>query len=162
MHSLGLISIPDCRLCAFFMFMRCNNVSDCVFCAMQRGEIRFVEVFSNEFLFAFMDIGPLNHGHVLIVPQKHYANIFEVPPALGAEVIKAMQGIGKAVMEATGAGGLNVVQNNFAPSGQAVFHIHWHLIPRFEGDGLLKWTPGKYENNEQMTSLAEKIRKALA
>ena len=143
---------------SFFMLMRYSDVADCIFCAMQRGEIPFAEVFSNEFLFAFMDIGPLNHGHVLIVPKEHYANIFEVPPSLGAEVISAMQGIGKAVMEATGAGGLNVVQNNFAPSGQAVFHIHWHLIPRFEGDGLLKWTPGKYENNSQMSSLGVKIR----
>jgi len=137
-------------------------MADCIFCAMQRGEIPFVEVFSTDTLFAFMDIGPMSHGHVLIVPKKHYANIFEVPPELGCEVFKVTQDIGKAIMDVTGAGGLNVVQNNFAPSGQAVFHIHWHLIPRFEGDGLLRWTPGRYENNEQMTSLADKIRKVLA
>ncbi len=136
-------------------------MADCIFCAMQRGEIPFVEVFSNNNLFAFMDIGPLNHGHILIVPKKHYANMFEVPVELGGELLETMQALGRGVMEATGAGGLNVVQNNFAPSGQAVFHVHWHLIPRFEGDGLLKWTPGKYDSNEQMQALAELIRKAV-
>ena len=137
-------------------------MTDCIFCAMQRGDIPFVEVLSGEHFFAFLDIGPLNHGHVLIVPKEHYANVFEVPAALGDELLKTMQILGKAIMDATGAGGLNVVQNNFAPSGQAVFHVHWHLIPRFEGDGLLKWTPGKYDNQDQMTALAETIRKVLA
>ena len=128
---------------------------------MQRGDIPYVEVLSNEHLFAFLDIGPLNHGHVLIVPKKHYANMFEVPTDLGNELLKTMQVLGKAVMDATGAGGLNVVQNNFAPSGQAVFHVHWHLIPRFDGDGLLPWKPGKYDSQPQMHGLAEAIRKAL-
>lgn len=108
-----------------------------------------------------MDISPLKHGHVLIVPKKHYANIFEAPPELGAELIKTIQTVGKAVIKATGAGGLNVLQNNFLPAGQTVFHLHVHLIPRFEGDGLLKWTPVEYENNEQITSFAQEIREAL-
>ncbi|MBQ4132190.1 MAG: HIT family protein [Desulfovibrionaceae bacterium] len=136
-------------------------MSDCIFCAMQQGKIPFVEVFSSDNLFAFLDIGPLNHGHVLIVPKKHYANMFDMPSELGCELLSTMQLLGKAIIEATGAGGLNVVQNNFSPAGQAVFHVHWHLIPRFEGDGLLKWTPGKYDHNEQMLKLAAEISRAM-
>lgn len=135
-------------------------LGDCIFCAMLRGEIPYVEVFSNEHLFAFMDIGPLNKGHVLIVPKKHYPTMFEVPPEFGAELLKTMQVLGKAIIDATGAGGLNVVQNNFAPSGQAVFHVHWHLIPRFEEDGLLKWTPMKYDSTDEIKALSVKIKQA--
>lgn len=63
-------------------------------------------VFSNEHLFAFMDIAPLNKGHVLIVPKKHYPTMFEVPPEIGTELLKTMQILGKAIMQATNAGGL--------------------------------------------------------
>lgn len=136
-------------------------MSACIFCSMLRGEVPYVELFSNEHLFAFLDIGPLNKGHALIVPKAHYATMFEVPADFGLVLLPAMQRLGKAVIEATGASGLNVVQNNFSASGQAVFHVHWHLIPRFEGDGLLKWTPGKYVSTEEMLELGEKIKQAL-
>ncbi len=136
-------------------------MSDCIFCAMVRGEIPYVEVFSNQHLFAFMDIGPLNKGHVLIVPKKHYPTMFETPPELGNALLKTMQLLGKAIMQATHAGGLNVIQNNYPASGQAVFHVHWHLIPRFENDGILKWTPGKYNSHDELAALGESIRKIV-
>ena len=133
------------------------GVNDCIFCAMVRGEFPYVEVFSSEHLFAFLDIGPLNKGHVLIVPKKHYPTMFEVPPEIGAELLKTMQILGKAIMQATNAGGLNVIQNNHPPAGQAVFHVHWHLVPRFEGDGILKWTPGKYNSKDEQEALGKLI-----
>jgi len=131
---------------------------DCIFCKIVKGEIPSSKVFETAEILAFLDIGPINKGHALVIPKAHYANLWEIPQELGQELLAAMQAVGKAVMDATGADGLNVGMNNFEAAGQLVFHAHFHLVPRFEGDGFKLWPPGKYQDMDEMAALAKAIR----
>lgn len=135
--------------------------SDCIFCKIIRGEIPCAQLYADEHVISFMDIGPVNRGHALVLPKAHYATLFDMPPALGEHIVAATQRVGTAIMDATGAKGLNVLQNNFATAGQMVFHVHWHLIPRFADDGLTLWPQGQYGSQDEMLALAEVIRERM-
>ncbi len=134
---------------------------ECIFCKIVKGDIPCAEVYSDENILAFLDIAPISKGHTLIIPKKHYENLFDLPSVLGNDLISAMQKVGKAIMEATGATGINVVMNNYASAGQIVPHAHIHLIPRIEGDGLFKVVQGKYDSNEEMMEVAKNIKNKL-
>ncbi len=87
---------------------------------------------------AFLDIDPVNLGHVLLVPKAHHATLADLPEDLAARTAALVPGLVRAIRAATGAAGLNLIVNNGAVAGQTVLHGHWHLIPRFEGDAV-RW-----------------------
>lgn len=130
---------------------------NCLFCKIIRGEIPCAALLDTPEVLAFLDIGPVRPGHALVIPKRHAATLFDLPSSTAEVLFAAMQRVGKGVMQATGATGLNVLQNNFAASGQMVAHVHWHLIPRAEGDGLELWKQGSYAGMEEMQALAERI-----
>lgn len=131
---------------------------ECIFCKIIQGEIPASVVFDNKELVAFLDINPATPGHVLIVAKTHAPTMLDLDPAVGKAVFEAIKHLGAAVMQATGATGFNVVQNNFSAAGQQVHHIHWHIVPRSEGDGLLLWPQGAYASSEAMQSMANNIK----
>lgn len=135
---------------------------DCLFCRIVRGEIPGAKVYEDDHVYAFLDIGPLSEGHVLVVPKKHCDTLFSFDAAQGGALIAALQKVGAAVMRATGATGLNVIQNNYPAAGQTVFHMHWHLVPRHEGDAVLPWKAGSYPDAATMNALADRIAGALS
>ncbi len=135
--------------------------TDCIFCKILQGQIPSTVLFESDVFFVFLDINPANKGHALIVPKLHAETVFDMPDGYGDELLATMRRVGKAIMKATGATGMNVLQNNYADAGQAVPHVHWHLIPRFAGDGLLPWNTKKYADGEEMADLAGKIRAAM-
>ena len=118
-------------------------------------------VFESEELIAFLDISPVNKGHTLLVPKAHMETLFDMPAGIGETLFAAMKQVGSAVMKATGAEGLNVVQNNYSAAGQQVPHVHWHLIPRFADDGYTAWPQGAYQDMQEMAALADAIREKL-
>ena len=118
-------------------------------------------VFCSEELIAFLDISPVNKGHTLLVPKAHMETLFDMPAGIGETLFAAMKQVGSAVMKATGAEGLNVVQNNYSAAGQQVPHVHWHLIPRFADDGYTAWPQGAYQDMQEMAALADAIREKL-
>lgn len=130
---------------------------DCIFCKIVAGDIPCAKVYESETVLAFLDIAPVNAGHALVLPKAHHATLMDVPGELGADLTKALSAVGKAVMEATGADGLNLMQNNYEAAGQLVHHVHFHLIPRHSDDGLRLWPQSSYENPEEMAGLAETI-----
>jgi len=134
---------------------------DCIFCKIIEGKIPCAKVYDQGGIFAFLDIAPVNKGHALVVPKKHHATLFDLPPDLGRELLTALKLVGQAVMQATGAAGLNVGMNNFEVAGQLVHHAHFHLVPRHEGDGLKLWTQHAYESGEEMQKLAQAVKKAI-
>lgn len=83
--------------------------------------------------------------------------LFDMPAGIGETLFAAMKQVGSAVMKATGAEGLNVVQNNYSAAGQQVPHVHWHLIPRFADDGYTAWPQGAYQDMQEMAALADAI-----
>ena len=131
----------------------------CIFCRIVKGELPSTRVYEDSDLLAFLDISPVSIGHTLLIPKAHYPTALDVPEALGGPLHAALARLGKALMAATGATGFNCLQNNFAASGQIVFHSHWHIIPRFEGDGLVHWPHIPYADHASMQAVAVAIRK---
>jgi histidine triad (HIT) family protein len=108
-----------------------------------RGEIPSVRVFEDEIFIAILDLFPVTEGHTLLIPKEHHVNIFDVPEDIAVAVYPLLAKLARAIRSATGADGLNLVQNNGEISGQAVFHSHLHLIPRYTDDTLQFVIPGK-------------------
>lgn len=138
-----------------------NAAESCIFCRIIRGEIPSTKVYENEHVLAFLDINPIAPGHTLVIPKAHCETLVDMPEQAGPHVIAALAKIGKAAMEAAEADGFNCLQNNFAAAGQEVFHSHWHIIPRFEGDGLKHWPHKTRIDAESMLRIAESMSAKL-
>lgn len=134
---------------------------ECIFCKIVAGDIPCAKIYESETCIAFLDIAPVNRGHALILPKEHFPAIWDVPSELGNDLMEVMGRVGTAVKDAVKADGLNVMQNNLEAAGQLVPHIHFHLIPRFENDGLKLWAQKPYDDTNEMNSLAEEIRGRL-
>jgi len=133
------------------------TASECIFCKIVAGDVPCAKVYETESCLAFLDIAPVSGGHALVLPKGHYPTLMDIPAELGSELFQALSRVGKAVMEATGADGLNLMQNNFEAAGQLVHHAHYHLIPRFADDGLRLWPQSPYEDLDEMGRLAANI-----
>jgi histidine triad (HIT) family protein len=119
--------------------------SDCIFCRIAQGQIPALRVWESDAALAFLDVAPLAHGHLLLIPKQHYHDVRDVPAEVLAALTSQLPALAGAVMRATDATGLNLLQNTGRSSGQAVFHLHFHLIPRNEADGLgYRWNAGTY------------------
>ncbi len=135
---------------------------NCVFCKIVAGEIPSATVLRTEACQAFLDIGPLSEGHLLVIPVKHYTRMEDMPPEELAQLSRELPGLGRALVEVTGAAGYNLLQNNGSAAGQEVTHVHFHLIPRSTGDGLgYRWRPQAYPEGRADQILA-RYRDVLA
>ncbi len=129
---------------------------DCIFCKIVSGEIPSGKVYEDESVVAFMDINPAVKGHCLVLPKEHYENIFDVSDEVLGETILAVKKVASAVQKAVKSDGVNVLQNNNRAAGQLIPHIHFHVIPRFEGDGIdFSYRPEKYAEGEMAEMLAK-------
>jgi histidine triad (HIT) family protein len=131
-----------------------------VFAKILRGELPCQKVYETDAVLAFMDIMPRGDGHTLVIPKAKARNILDVEPGDLAEVMNAVQVVARAVKQAFGADGLTIQQFNESAGGQVVFHLHVHIIPRFEGVAMRPHT-GQMEKPEVLAANAEKIRAAL-
>ncbi len=130
---------------------------NCIFCKIVSGVIPCHRLLETDSALAFLDIGPLSPGHALIIPKDHHENILDTPPETMAAVASLIPTLANALKAATGAGGINVLQNTGKVAGQLVDHLHVHLIPRVEGDGLgYRWKPKEYAGGEA-EDMAERI-----
>jgi histidine triad (HIT) family protein len=108
-----------------------------------------------------MDINPANRGHILVVSKEEYADIFSIPVETLMSVTRTVQRVALALRAALQPDGLNIIQNNGRAAGQAVFHYHVHLIPRWEGDYAVRlWSPRR-SGIDELQSLADQIRAAM-
>ena len=136
--------------------------SGCVFCKIVEGTIPSARVYEDEKYLAFLDIGPINEGHTLVIPKEHVDPITAMDPDALADLVRVVQRVAGAVVAATGADGLNLHQSNGACAGQVVPHLHFHVIPRFDRDGhSFHWRQGRYESNDAMEARAAEIRSAM-
>ncbi len=126
-------------------------------------EIPAIIVYEDEDTLAFMDIGPIIKGHTLVIPKTCYDPITETPDNVLAKLIQVAKRIAAAQMKELGADGINIIQNNGTTAGQEVPHIHFHVIPRFKGDGHhWNWNAKSYDSPKEIETLAEKIRAGLS
>ena len=133
---------------------------DNVFAKILRGDMPSHKVYEDADTFAFMDIMPRGDGHCLVIPKTPSRNILDVEPASLSAVAATTQKLARAVMKAFSADGVTVQQFNEAAGGQVVFHLHVHIIPRFDGVSLKPHT-GQMEDQAVLAANAEKIRAAL-
>ncbi|MEO0586391.1 MAG: HIT family protein [Planctomycetota bacterium] len=121
---------------------------DCIFCKIVAGQIPCRRVFETDHTFAFLDIGPLSLGHTLVIPKAHVETLDALDPDAAADLGRSLPPICKAVAQAAGTPHYNVLQNNGAPAGQAVMHVHFHIIPKHsDGSGLpLDWPAGSLDD----------------
>jgi histidine triad (HIT) family protein len=137
-------------------------MSDCVFCKIVAGQIPSTKVFEDEHTLAFMDIGHVNPGHVLVAVKKHAANVFELEEAQAEAVARTCVRVSRALKKAFAPEGLSVYQANGKAAGQTVFHYHVHLLPRHAGDGMELTWPVKNPPREKLEDYAAKIKAQLA
>ncbi len=130
-------------------------MQDCIFCKIIKGEIPCEKIYEDEIAFAFLDVHPVNIGHTLIVPKKHFENIYDLDENIIAHLIKIAKKISIA-LKRFGADGINIGMNNGKASGQVVFHSHIHIIPRFMGDNLPPW-PARKPKEREIEETAKKI-----
>jgi histidine triad (HIT) family protein len=134
---------------------------DCVFCRIVAGQIPSTKVYEDEHTLAFMDIGQVNPGHVLVAVKKHAANLFELDDAQAAAAARAAARVARAIEAAFKPEGMSVYQANGKAAGQTVFHYHVHLLPRHAGDGMELVWPVKNPPREKLEQYAAKIRGML-
>ena len=136
-------------------------MSDCIFCKIAGGEIPSSTIYEDDLFRVILDLSPATRGHALILPKNHYRNIFDIDEDIAAKVLVLAKKIAKAMKEALGCDGINIVQNNEEVAGQSVFHFHMHIIPRYQNDGqTILWTPGTSDSEELVkiaASIAEKL-----
>lgn len=135
--------------------------SDCIFCKIIDGEIPCVKIFEDEEVLAFLDVGPVSEGHTLIIPKHHCSRLDQCDAQIIATLAAHFGKVAKAVVKAVNADGYNVICNTGKAAGQAVDHVHFHIIPRHTGDGVLnRWPSGEYHKS-RMNEVAELIRDNL-
>ncbi|MCW4044338.1 MAG: HIT family protein [Candidatus Bathyarchaeota archaeon] len=133
----------------------------CIFCKITSRQASASVVYEDETALAFLDIKPLSEGHTLVIPKKHYATIFEIPDDLVSHVHKIAKRVALAVKEAVKADGVSIVQQNGRAADQEILHLHVHVIPRFVGKKLTRFTETSEASRERLDQTAAKIKQHL-
>lgn len=138
-----------------------KHMADCLFCRIIAKQIPCFKVYEDEDSLAFLDIKPVNPGHTLVVPKKHYDDFLAIPKEETEKMMRVMKKIAPAVLAGVKAQGFNLNLNNGRAAGQLISHLHWHIVPRFAGDGHDLWSGRDYAEGEAERIL-HSIRDSLA
>lgn len=115
-------------------------MNNCIFCKIVKGEAKSWTVYEDENTYAFFDIHPVSKYHTLVIPKKHYTNIFDIPEKEISAIISTVRKIAKLYEEKLGIRNIQIISNSGAEAQQEVFHLHFHIIPRKKGDGQnIRW-----------------------
>ena len=132
-----------------------------VFAKILRGEIPAFKVYEDARTLAFMDVMPQSEGHTLVIPKTNARNFFDIDPDALAHLIKATQHVAKAVQKAFKPDGMRIIQFNEPAAGQTVFHIHFHIVPCYEGSAL-KSHSREMADKAVLAEHAERVKRELA
>ncbi len=135
-------------------------MNECIFCKIVSGQIPSETVHEDDEVLVFLDIKAIAPGHILVIPKTHADDFSSASRESITASMLIAQRMGRALMQALGAGGFTIGVNNGRAAGQLVDHLHVHVIPRFEGDGLEHW-PGKTYQDGEMAKIGQKLREAL-
>jgi histidine triad (HIT) family protein len=136
-------------------------MQNCIFCKIISGDIPSATIYEDQDFKVILDISPAAKGHAVILPKKHFANLYEMDAQTASKVLLVAQKVATVIKEEFGCEGLNVLQNNGEAAGQTVFHYHIHLIPRYQGDDVnMTWKQGRYGENEA-AEIAAKLSKRI-
>ena len=122
--------------------------NNCVFCKIAQGKLPSRKVYENRHILAFLTIEPISRGHLLIIPKKHFENIYDISESDLKEIIVAAKKIAGALKTSLGATGINILHASGKDAQQSVFHFHIHIVPRYEDDGLDTWPKTNYKEKD--------------
>ena len=131
----------------------------CPFCKIVAGKASAEILYEGEASLAFLDINPINYGHALVVSREHFTGFDDLPEDVLLDIVGSLIIVSRAIVDSVHPAGFNIFNNNGPAAGQSVFHFHFHVAPRYDGDGL-KIRPHlkAYESPEQMAEYASLIR----
>ncbi len=136
------------------------NKPDCIFCKIANNEAPADKIFEDDKVVAFLDLRPSNKGHALVIHKDHTDDLLSTSDGIIADLMPRVKKIAASIIKTTGATGFNLSVNNGSVAGQVIFHLHFHIIPRFENDGL-KLFPQKDSEFSSRKDLAAQIKKNL-
>lgn len=143
------------------MFVDISPPGQCIFCRLVAGEIPSATVYEDDHTIAFMDIGQVTPGHVLVATKRHAATLFDTTPEEAAAVMQTARRVALAVRAAFDPAGLTLLQANGAEGGQTVGHFHMHVVPRHADDGITFTWPRQEPPAEVLAGYAQRLRAAL-
>ncbi len=133
-------------------------MDDCIFCKIIKGEIPSTKIYEDDKVYAFLDIGPINQGHTLVIPKEHHVGSSSIPEDVAGRMFRVGSRIGVALKRAMDYEGFNLHLADGACAGQVVTHAHLHVVPRGVEDGFRwNWRQQPYADNEARSEAARKI-----
>lgn len=136
-------------------------LDSCIFCKITAGEIPSNTIYEDDTFQAILDIAPAAKGHTILLVKQHTPNLFETEDSILSKALPVAKKIAFGLKKALGCDGVNILQNNGTSAGQSVFHLHIHIIPRYEKDGLvIPWNTKTYTDGEAEL-LAKKIKEHI-
>ncbi|MCU9532991.1 HIT family protein [Streptococcus sp. CSL10205-OR2] len=137
-------------------------MENCIFCKIVSGDIPSSKVYEDDDVLAFLDISQATNGHTLVIPKKHVRNVLEMDEATAETVFSRVPKLARAIKKATGAQGLNIINNNEEAAGQTVFHAHIHLLPRYQDGDEFDFQFVQHEPDfAKLAELAKTIQKEV-
>ena len=133
----------------------------CIFCKIVVKQAPSSIIYEDETILVILDIRPLNMGHTLVIPKDHYVDIFDIPENVLSQIYKVTKLVSSAVKKATNSDGISIIQQNGKAAGQDIFHIHVHVVPRFEGQKLLPFSELREVERAKLDALTKKIKQQL-
>lgn len=137
------------------------DLAPCIFCAIVTRQAPAAVVYEDEHTLAFLDINPANPGHTLVIPKRHARDLLDLPEQDLLHVMSTVQRVARALDRALQPGGINLIQANRPAAFQDVFHFHVHIIPRWEGDGLVPLWRHRRAEQEELQQLAARVRAVI-
>ena len=144
------------------LFVDTSPPGQCIFCRLVAGDIPAATVYEDRLTIAFMDIGQVNPGHVLVATKRHAATLLDITPEEAAAVMQTAQRMAQAVHRAFDPPGITLLQANGREGDQTVFHFHLHVVPRHAQDGISLTWPRKEPGPAVLQAYADQIRTAMA
>ncbi|HNV96754.1 MAG TPA: HIT family protein [bacterium] len=123
-------------------------MKNCIFCKIINGEIPSYKIYDDEFTFAILDINPTSRGHVLVLPKKHFDMTENTDNEILEKMIVVSKNLGKKIRKILKSDGFNININNDKYAGQEIMHTHFHIVQRFDGDGLKLWKANENEKSK--------------
>ena len=136
-------------------------MAESIFSKIIAGEIPSFKVYEDKKVVAILDINPVNAGHLLVIPREEYITLMDMPDKLAEHTITVVKHLASEIQRITGAPGINIFLNNGVAAGQEVPHVHFHIIPRFEGDEAIPQWKRKQASHEDLKELSELLSKSI-
>lgn len=136
-------------------------MESCLFCKIIAGEVPSAKIYDDTSVVSFLDINPVNIGHTLVVPKKHFATLHDIPDETLTPLMQTVRRLADAIKAAVNADGINIEMNNGEAAGQIIHHAHIHIVPRYKGDGFTHWKGARGYADGEIQEVLGKIKSEI-